>query len=384
MKNMPLFTLAMISSSLMMGCAWSPWSQSHTPQIVPHARIQDGGDSALAFYTLARHLHRQGRLDDAERAYRRALDFEPDHLEARNGLAALAASRGDLAQAIASLSSLVAAHPDQPHFIANLGYAHYLNGNYPQAKSLLQQAVSLSPDNASAQHKLALVLEKLGETVDSVVDTQQATLMPATLPAAHKASESGNQIVKMSEGIYALTRQSDLVPQVPLMPVLAKCDITEPVHTAQMSQVSADSAALIVSTESAAIAGSSVRGGISTVPPAIQSLPVSLRIELANGNGVRGLARSLRDLINGDQWQVIRVVNYQAFAVPLTRIEYAKSRYAAAHELADALGIVAQLRPNNQQSDTQLRLVLGHDFRTTEGLRERLSAYRAPALALNN
>ena len=106
-----------------------------------------------------------------------------------------------------------------------------------------------------------------------------------------------------------------------------------------------------------------------------------LRIELANGNGVNRLARTVRDLMGGTQWQVIRVINHEEFGVAITRIEYAKHRYAAARELSDALGISAQLRPNYQQGDTHLRVVFGHDFRSVDALRERLATDSAPVMA---
>jgi hypothetical protein len=99
-----------------------------------------------------------------------------------------------------------------------------------------------------------------------------------------------------------------------------------------------------------------------------------LRLELVNGNGVNRLATSVRDLISGSQWQVVRVLNHDEFGVPVTRIEYAKHRYDAAQSLADTLGVAAQLRPNYHQGDTQLRVVFGKDFRTTEGLKERMAS----------
>ena len=116
MKNRPLLTLTLLSSSLVAGCAWLPWHSESTTsssrevhgRIVPHARIQDGADSAAAFHALGRHLQREGRLEDAERAYMRALDFDPAYAEARNALAVLAARRGDLSLAVDMLSSLVA------------------------------------------------------------------------------------------------------------------------------------------------------------------------------------------------------------------------------------------------------------------------------------
>lgn len=368
MKNMPnrsLLTLALVSSSLTAGCAWLPWnSDGSTPssremhgRIVPHARIQDGADSAAAFHALGRHLQREGRLEDAERAFRRALDFDPAYTEARNALAVLAASRGDLAQAIAMLSSLVASSPDQPHLLTNLGYAYYLNGDYALAKERLIQALSIAPDNDSARQKLTLVKEKLGEPAE----VQGAVSLAApTLPSPKEAVGPPERpaIVRLSDSVYQLIRP---LGKAEATPQLARCDLPH-------------AAALQVQTPAS----------LSVTPqsqPAVASANTErLRLELVNGNGINRLARSVRDLISGPQWQVVRVLNHEEFSVAVTRIEYAKHHYSAAQTLASRLGVDAQLRPNYHQGDTQLRIVLGKDFRTTDNMREH-AASNMPLLA---
>ncbi len=354
MKNQPLLALTLLSSSLAAGCAWLPWNSDESRQssrevqgrIVPHARIQDGADSAAAFHALGRHLQREGKLDDAERAYRRALDFDPAYAEARNALAVLAASRGDLVRAIDMLSSLVALHPEQPHLLTNLGYAHFLNGDYLQAKERLMQALVIAPDNESARQKLSLVKEKLGESFEDQDSAQLAA--SSALPGKEFAEPvSVNPIVKLTDGVYQLIRP--LVAET-AKPYIAQCELPE-VNSLKASATSS---------------------GVQTPPSVAMANTERVRLELINGNGINRLARSVRDLISGPQWQVVRVINHDEFSVPVTRIEYAKHRYGAARELAGTLGVAAQLRPNYQQGDTQLRVVLGRDFRTTEGLRDRV------------
>lgn len=381
MTNKPMVAIAVLGSSLVMGCAWMPWnsdadaqqrSDMRTLKVVPHARIQDGGDSAAAFHALGRHLQREGRLEDAERAYRRALDFDPAHQETRNALAALYASRGDLVQAISLLSALVVTHPDQPHLLANLGYAHYLNGDYPAAKEELQQALAMAPDNEATQHKLALVKEKLGEPADDLPAMPQPVSQRAAnqpVQPAGDVADTRNAVVRISEGVYALTRTAAAGT---LKPYAAQCDAPV-LKTAQ----GVPAAGTLATPSSAASSASS--SASSSAQPASDSR-LRLRIELANGNGINRLARTVRDLI-APQWQVVRVINHDEFSVPATRIEYARHRYEAARELADTLGLDAQLRPNFQQGDTQLRVVLGRDFRSADGLRERLALTSPPALA---
>jgi hypothetical protein len=45
-----------------------------------------------------------------------------------------------------------------------------------------------------------------------------------------------------------------------------------------------------------------------------------------------------------------------------------------AKNLADTLGIDAKYRLNNQQTGTQMRIILGHDLRDLSAIRQRLAA----------
>lgn len=394
MKNRPLLALTLVSSSLAAGCAWFPWNSDSTAtsarevhgRIVPHARIRDGADSAAAFHALGRHLQREGKLDDAERAYLRALEFDPAYAEARNALAVLAATRGNLAQAIEMLSSLVASHPDQPHLLTNLGYAHYLKGEYALAKERLMQALSIAPDNDSAQQKLALVKQKLGEPADERDAIHQIVEKSRTSKEATDHSDR-SPVVKLNEGVYQLIRS---LPIEEAKSYAARCDLTAAPQPAPKLMPAATTPAATTPAAMTPAATTPTATTPTATTPATTSpdRPVAvtvattvtatgnerLRLELVNGNGITRLARTVRDLISGPHWQVVRVLNHEEFSVAVTRIEYAKHRYGAAQELADALGVAAQLRPNYQQGDTQLRVVLGKDFRTTEGLRERVAS----------
>lgn len=369
MKPPSFLLIAAAGSSLVTGCAWLPWNSDSYPKssapsarevhgrVVPHARIQDGADSAAAFHALGRHLQREGKLDDAERAYRRALDFDPGYTEAHNALAVLAASRGDLAQAIEMLSSLVASQPQQPHLLTNLGYAHYLNGEYALAKARLMQALSIAPDHESAKQKLAMVKARLGEPSTEPSDAQDAIQLAIQPSASRQPADEHhrrNPVVRLGDGIYQLTHP---VSHDTARPYVAQCELP-------LAQQSPVRQAAVPEPGSSATGASAER----------------LRLELVNGNGINRLARSVRDLISGPHWQVVRVLNHEEFSVPITRIEYARHRYGAARELADTLGVSAQLRPNYQQGDTQLRVVLGKDFRSTDSLRERIAGH-LPSLA---
>jgi hypothetical protein len=71
---------------------------------------------------------------------------------------------------------------------------------------------------------------------------------------------------------------------------------------------------------------------------------------------------------------VVRTINHQQFGVRFTRIEYASNLSQDAKNLADTLGIDAKYRLNNQQTGTQMRIILGHDLKDLSAIRQRLAA----------
>lgn len=321
--------------------------------------MKDSNGSAEAWYTLGRHMQRSGRLDEAAKAYRRALEVDADYVEARNGLAAVTAGKGDIDQAIAILEELSIARPGQAHVLANLGYARSLKGQYPEARIALEQAAALEPENKSIRAKLDAVLVAMGDA-PSKMETETVPEVPVTVALADGRSEE--IIVPLSPGIYELRQQGVIAVPAPVLEEARVPDtgkqVTDIVAAAEASLPSAD-------------------GGPKVIVPVIASRDTGIqrlgeRVEIVNGNGVTGLGRSLRALISSD-WKVIRVLNHENYAVRATRIEYAKSHYAAARQLANDLGVDAQLRPKPGQDDVHLRIVLGHDYRNLDPLRSRLS-----------
>ncbi len=360
--------LVMAGSALLPGCAFfdppaaEPVAEAPV-KIVPFAKVKDSNGSAEAWYTLGRHMQRSGRLDEAAKAYRRALEVDVDYTEAKNGLAAVTAGKGDIDQAIAILEELSIARPGQAHVLANLGYARSLKGQYPEARIALEQAAALDPENKSIRAKLDAVLVAMGDAPGNMA-METVAEVPVTVALADGRSEE--VIVPLSPGIYELRQQG--VIAVPA-PVLEEAHVTTDAHAV---------ANTVTDVVAAAETGKpSADGGPQVIVPVIAGRDMTIqrhgeRVEIVNGNGVTGLGRSLRALIGSD-WKVVRVLNHENYAVRATRIEYAKSHYAAARQLANELGVDAQLRPKPGQDDVHLRVVLGHNYRNLDPLRSRLS-----------
>lgn len=107
------------------------------------------------------------RTDEAVKAYRRALEEDPDLVAALINLANIRYSRDELAEAQALYERAIALDPSyyEAHF--NLGNIHHDHAQYSQAEAAYGAALSLNPDYPDAHFYLAVTLEKMGRSVDA-------------------------------------------------------------------------------------------------------------------------------------------------------------------------------------------------------------------------
>ncbi|UUZ56773.1 tetratricopeptide repeat protein [Massilia sp. H-1] len=117
-----------------------------------------------------------GQLARARADYDEALRALPGHVNARNGLAVLAAEQGDLDAAIGHWQALTAngTGVDSAFLLSNLGYAYYLRGDLALALATLENACLQDPLNYRAWHHLGNVLGNLGQTARAAAMHRQA------------------------------------------------------------------------------------------------------------------------------------------------------------------------------------------------------------------
>jgi tetratricopeptide (TPR) repeat protein len=107
------------------------------------------------------------RTEEAVKAYRRALDHDPDLVAALINLANIRYSRDELAEAQALYERAIALDPSyfEAHF--NLGNIHHDHARYSDAEASYRNALSLNSSYADAHFYLAVTLEKMGRSVDA-------------------------------------------------------------------------------------------------------------------------------------------------------------------------------------------------------------------------
>ena len=347
----------LILCSALPACVSTP-DDYRRPVVAMNSSIQITADSE---YLRGKLLHLQSRYDEAQQAYLSALTMNKDHPEARNGMAALLGARGDLDRSIALLTGMAQSGAKLPQVYVNLGHAWMKKGQLAQARTALERALEIDPDNQAAKEKLAALVVIEHPSTAPVSGTPVAS-------ASGLSVVSLNPIERLGEGLYVLRYD---------LPVSDRASEKAPGKAPEKAPVTvhvvSDSVTKNLIERPSDTTSSSPRTEFVMNSEPSTDVP-TLAIEVANGNGVQGLARSLRGLLAGQSWRVVRTTNHEQFGVRFTRIEYTSDRALDARLLADTLGIDAKFRMNNQQAGTQMRIILGHDLKDLTAIRQRLAA----------
>lgn len=317
----------------------------------PIAQRADDAPNAQAdaTYRAGRVHHLARRQDLARSAYLEALRIAPQHLDARNGLAALHVERRELAQAIAiwrelTASLSMASGPSSAYLFSNLGRAHILNGEPDAATAALEKACLLDPLNYRTWQLLGETLRRNGQEARAEQMLRQAeTLRQHDLRADIAATGSTTGVAALGQ---ALQTPQPAQPAPPEQQGWARTYVH--VSADGMMELRRTTAPQEAPAVPVTVASSAAPEGVAL-------------LEIRNGNGITGMARAVSRSIDEPGLQVARLSNEPGFAVDQTRIEYEPGRHAAARRLARRLGS-AELRAVPHGGPTDLRLVLGRDL----------------------
>jgi tetratricopeptide (TPR) repeat protein/predicted Ser/Thr protein kinase len=122
---------------------------------------------AAASNVLGKSFQHTGKLDQAEQAFRRAIESDKDYAAPHFNLALLALKRGDAKGSIAMLTGLAERTPTVPHLFLVRGQARLLAKDLPGAEADLRQAVVQDAADADAWRLLGELLSRTGRKTEA-------------------------------------------------------------------------------------------------------------------------------------------------------------------------------------------------------------------------
>ncbi len=327
----------------------------------PVLQVRHSSDqTAATYYQLGQYHQERGNLELAVTAYTHSIALDGRQLEPRNALAAVLARQGRLAEATAVLLQLVATYPNLAPPYNNLGYVYFMQGNYDAAVRTLQHALVLDAGNERARNNLDAAQAALAQQASA--DGQGRTAPSASGSTALPAPASREQ---KEEAMTANTSSPTTEPAAPAVPPppsegLASI-IPERVPEERMELVPIRPNLYELK-----------RKPVAALPPqrlaeptlASAAAPASGKmphVEIANGNGIPGMAKRMRHLLGLDGIAVARLTNERPYRLQETKIQYRAGFEQEAKALKDALKGRALMVPANLSSSSDIRLVLGRD-----------------------
>ena len=144
--------------------------------------------------------HQEGRLEEAERLYRSALENQPTNSIIRNNLGVALQGLGRLDEAEASYRKAIELKPDYFEAHLNLGNLLKRLGRLKEAEVSYRQAITSKPGLAEIHNNLGVTLHELGKLEEAEVSYRQAiTLEPEFAEAHINMGKNFKKIGKINE-----------------------------------------------------------------------------------------------------------------------------------------------------------------------------------------
>ncbi|MGH7445388.1 MAG: tetratricopeptide repeat protein [Longimicrobiales bacterium] len=148
--------------------------------------------TSIAFLPLARAYRRQNRGDAAFRLCLRGLEHHPDNTEAHGLLALLYVDRDDHARAADEWAFVLRLDPSNFEALRGLGFCLLQDGELPRARTHLEHAALIRPDDAAVRDALRLVIERSEqERATAPASEQDEPWMQTPDPSAYAPAEDG-------------------------------------------------------------------------------------------------------------------------------------------------------------------------------------------------
>lgn len=159
------FTELIVCGTLLLVLGVSSWRQSRMYsdiETIWRTTIARNPDCGIANNNLGGYLYKEGRIEEAMQHYQKALQIDPNYVEALNNLGIALAAEGRFDEAIENYHKALQINPDFPSTLNNLGIALAGRGQFDEAIENYRKAIQISPNYADALDNLGAALTVKG------------------------------------------------------------------------------------------------------------------------------------------------------------------------------------------------------------------------------
>jgi tetratricopeptide (TPR) repeat protein len=162
-------------------------------------------------------LHQQGRLDEAEKLYSRALKLQRDNFDALHLLGVLNQQRGKAGEAYRLIASALKVNPKSPDALSNFAMALSALKRHSEALASLDKALSIAPDHGDALNNRGNVLLELKRPAEAIA-AFDAVLAKAPRHLQARINR-GNALTELGRAAEALADYDGALSMAPGQPL---------------------------------------------------------------------------------------------------------------------------------------------------------------------
>jgi tetratricopeptide (TPR) repeat protein len=181
-------------------------SDSSRSAPAPTSSVRDAFNNAI-------RLHQAGRLDDAEKIYRRVLEVQSDHFDSLHMLGVVDIQRRNYAEAVRKINSALELNPNLGEAFNNRGTALRELKRLDEALASHDKAIALKPDYAEAFNNRGNVLLELKCFDEALASYDRAiALKPDYAEAFHNRGAAAKELKRLDEALACYDKAIGLNP----------------------------------------------------------------------------------------------------------------------------------------------------------------------------
>ncbi len=378
MRRTPMLRGMFLGATLLAtaGCANQQSPHAAAWKVESVFNVSNGGRISEAHYSLGRQHDRARAWALAVESYRKSVTADPQNVEAHNALGVALSRAGRHDEAVASLRAALALDPGRGHLHSNLGNALLRAGRPQEATLELKQAVLHDAADGIALANLRLALGQTDPLAFAARDpagdpaSQSPTSLTERAPVGLAAAASGERFTAPAPGHHVATTPVAAGPPSFIsvsVPVAMQVVDRPTVPSLEAPATASFDNLQVLPQASLRLAATGVAPSPATFEPqpttfAARSAP---RIEIANGNGVVGMAARLGAFLRGNGLvQQALLSNLRPFNTTATVVHYRVGfRDAAARIVASAPYRMELAEAPGGIGNADIRVVLGRDVR---------------------